>query len=240
MGHSRFEQRARGCALIEHWRGIRGGEGTGLMHYDTKKAVWLRYYVAGGLIEDGIEGRKVENGIQFQDATARFRYQKTPNGATLWESSPEGEEARTMTRLAAPGSFAASPDTVAACAAPEFREFDFWLGEWTVTNQGKTGGKSRIERASKGCLLLENWTGADGGEGVSFNFYDPKAKRWQQRWVMGPSALRLEGNYVNGVMRLSDSANAIEWTAMGSEVRQVWTRAGANGAKVLFDGVYRR
>ncbi len=233
MGHSRFESRAQGCALIEHWRGIRGGEGTGLMYFDPQKKVWLRFYVAAGFLEDGIEGVRQSNGIQFRNAAMNFPYAQTPEGATVWE----GDEARTMTRLAAPRSFTPSPDTVAACSAPEFRHFDFWLGDWTVTTQGKPAGKSRIERASKGCLLIENWTSAGGAEGLSFNFYDPQAKLWRQRWLMGAQSLRLDGNFARGQMRLTNPSNSIEWTPdANGALRQRWT---ANG-KVVFDGVYRR
>jgi len=38
---------------------------------------------------------------------------------------------------------------------PESRQFDFWLGEWAVTNPaGKLAGTSRIESIAAGAGLL--------------------------------------------------------------------------------------
>src|SRR5690349_15545540 len=43
---------------------------------------------------------------------------------------------------------------------PEARQFDFWVGEWNVTNPaGKAAGQSKIESIAGGAGLLENWTG---------------------------------------------------------------------------------
>jgi hypothetical protein len=52
----------------------------------------------------------------------------------------------------------------APCAAPEYREFDFWIGDWVVTRpDGKPAGTNRIERIAGGCGLQETWTAATGG-----------------------------------------------------------------------------
>ena len=66
----------------------------------------------------------------------------------------------------------------------ERHRFDFWLGEWDVTTRGGTKvGASVIQSVSKGCALLENWTGANGGQGKSLNAYNPLMKQWQQFWI---------------------------------------------------------
>jgi tetratricopeptide (TPR) repeat protein len=67
---------------------------------------------------------------------------------------------------------------------PEYRQFDFWLGEWDVYGQGGAkAGSSKIDLILGDCVVLENWTGGAGGEGKSFNKYSPEFKRWEQYWV---------------------------------------------------------
>jgi tetratricopeptide (TPR) repeat protein len=74
------------------------------------------------------------------------------------------------------------------CAyAAENRQFDFWLGEWSVvTSQGETpAGDSRIELILGDCVVQENWTSAGniGYSGKSYNIYNMSLKRWEQYWV---------------------------------------------------------
>jgi hypothetical protein len=67
---------------------------------------------------------------------------------------------------------------------PEYRQFDFWVGEWDVYGpQGNKAGTSKIDLILGDCVVLENWTGGAGGEGKSFNKYSPEFKRWEQYWV---------------------------------------------------------
>lgn len=50
----------------------------------------------------------------------------------------------------------------------KFREFDFWIGEWEVrTADGQLAGHNSIRRAERGCVLIEEWTGAGGTSGMS-------------------------------------------------------------------------
>jgi len=92
------------------------------------------------------------------------------------------------------GVMAAAALTAAAASAwakpypckvtPEFRELDFWVGEWDVTDpSGKLVGRSSIQRIVGDCVVYENWFGTRGGTGKSFNFWDKLNHRWQQTWV---------------------------------------------------------
>jgi hypothetical protein len=141
-----------------------------------------------------------------------------------------------------------------ACAAPEHRQFDFWIGEWEVTSpDGAPAGRNRIEHILGGCALRENWTGAKGGSGTSYNAYDRQSGRWHQTWVdNGGLVLRLDGAFTDGKMVLSgesrDSSgarvlNRITWqqTAPGA-VRQLWETSTDGGGtwSVAFDGRYRK
>jgi hypothetical protein len=74
----------------------------------------------------------------------------------------------------------------AQCAAPEHRQFDFWVGDWDVFE--RANGAQRVARAQVSlilddCVLLEEYTGADGHRGKSFSLYDGTTRSWRQTWV---------------------------------------------------------
>jgi hypothetical protein len=69
---------------------------------------------------------------------------------------------------------------------PKYREFDFWLGEWDVyltSNLSVKTGYNKIEMASEGCALVENWQSAGAHNGKSFNFFNPNSQKWEQYWM---------------------------------------------------------
>ena len=69
-------------------------------------------------------------------------------------------------------------------ANPEFRQFDFWIGEWDVkTPQGQPAGSSSVQLILGECIIIENWTSSSGSSGKSFNIYDVNDKKWHQTWV---------------------------------------------------------
>ncbi len=138
------------------------------------------------------------------------------------------------------------------CTAAEQHQFDFWIGEWVVTDKGKLAGHSRIERILGGCALLENWSGASGGGGKSLNFYDRDDGKWHQTWIdVGGDALFLSGTFEHGAMRLEGARRAtdkqpatrhrITWTRLPEgAVRQLWESSPADVERweVQFDGRY--
>jgi len=90
----------------------------------------------------------------------------------------------------------------------QLREFDFWIGEWTafVTGTSFIAGYSRIELASGGCMILENWTSAGNVpfSGKSINFIDGQSGKWKQVWIgsNAPAVSEfLNGIYQDGAMR---------------------------------------
>ena len=102
-------------------------------------------------------------------------------------------------------SQAQPPAAPGPCAAPEHRQFDFWLGDWEVrTPEGKLAGHNTITRTLGGCVLQENWRGARGHQGTSYNIYDASRRRWHQTWVDDEGLLlELDGAYADGRMVLS-------------------------------------
>ncbi|MCR9277314.1 MAG: hypothetical protein NXH85_05025 [Pseudomonadaceae bacterium] len=91
------------------------------------------------------------------------------------------------------------------CGSSEYREFDFWLGEWQVqTPDGRHAGSNSIVSAQAGCLLVENWRGARGSTGTSMNYFDPVAQRWRQLWVSPGVIIDIAGGLTpEGAMRLT-------------------------------------
>lgn len=84
------------------------------------------------------------------------------------------------------------------------REFDFWVGDWDVYARGteKKVGDSKIEIASGGCMILENWvaTGPVEHNGKSMNYVNPQTGKWEQLWI-GSGGINVNNpqKFVNGV-----------------------------------------
>jgi len=79
---------------------------------------------------------------------------------------------------------AQAPATPPCRSAPEYRQLDFWIGEWSVTTAaGQPAGESSIQQILGDCIVFENWKGANGFEGKSFNLFNRRTKKWEQVWV---------------------------------------------------------
>ena len=139
------------------------------------------------------------------------------------------------------------------CSDDKSHEFDFWIGEWEVTAGDQAAGHNSIRPILDGCVLQETWSGAKGSAGSSFNFYDPRAKKWRQMWVWrNGTTLELEGDFADGKMILAGVSadaegktirNRITWyDNPDGTVRQHWEvqAAGDSSWKTAFDGNYRK
>ena len=142
------------------------------------------------------------------------------------------------------------------CSSAEYRQFDFWIGDWNVTSNEERVGTNSIHPIHGGCALQENWrgTGVGGISGTSFNIYDQATGRWHQTWVDDSGTLLLlDGGLVDGVMVLSGQRPArdgsgmaqhrISWTSNpDGSVRQLWEASKDDGGSwtVLFDGLYNK
>ncbi len=91
------------------------------------------------------------------------------------------------------------------CSGPEYRQFDFWLGEWEVFGKnGQKAGDSKVTLLLDSCVILEEWTSASVTRGLryagkSFNTWNATTRQWQQTWVdnTGGSNEYLEGRFEN-------------------------------------------
>jgi hypothetical protein len=73
------------------------------------------------------------------------------------------------------------------CSAPEYRQMDFWVGEWDGEFDLPGGAKghvtNRITKDEFGrCVVAEHFEAATG-PGASFSTWDPYRRQWVQTWV---------------------------------------------------------
>ncbi len=147
-----------------------------------------------------------------------------------------------------------SPPVSPCKTKSEYRQFDFWIGEWDVQAQGRTAGTNSVKLILGDCVVFENWTGAGGLEGKSFNVYNAAKGKWQQTWIdSAGSVLELSGEYKDGEMRLAGEStrprdgkkiiNRLTFSKLSSDkVRQLWEQSADEGKTwtVAFDGTYIR
>lgn len=170
--------------------------------------------------------------------------------------------AGTLAAAAALGAARAADDTPPKpprparpdCSAPEFRQFDFWLGDWNVTSGGAQAGTNLVTSEEDGCVIHEHWKGSRGGTGQSFTFYNRVTGTWKQVWIdNGGNPAELEGTYKDGVLALAAEKKGADGKVTLSKltffdnkadrtVRQLWETSGDGGKTwhVIFDGLYAR
>lgn len=141
---------------------------------------------------------------------------------------------------------------IEACSGSEHRQFDFWLGNWEVSDAtGKVAGTNKIARVANGCGLSEYWRGAGGRNGTSLNWYAPASRQWHQVWVGLGLYLHLTGGLQGDRMVLAGERvtpegmviDRISWMPLELDrVRQLWevSRDRGQNWQVVFDGTYRR
>lgn len=141
------------------------------------------------------------------------------------------------------------------CCSQNHRAFDYWLGDWEVYNtNGDVLGTNKILKMQAGCVLLENWVGASGSTGTSYNFFDGVENSWNQIWVSNTGGvLRLKGNpnedgamvMTSGMVKNPDGDyyNQITWTPNeDGTVTQLWVILNQKKEVIntLFRGIYEK
>ena len=147
------------------------------------------------------------------------------------------------------------------CSRPEFRQFDFWVGEWEAFDlKGNKGGDSRISVILDSCVILEEWTSASAQQGLiytgkSFNSYNATTRQWQQTWTdnTGNTTEFLKGEGSNGkIIFYADNVTGpkgknfmrrLTFTRLcDDKVRQLGERSDDNGKTwaIEYDLEYRR
>jgi hypothetical protein len=135
---------------------------------------------------------------------------------------------------------------------PEHRQFDFWIGEWDVTTEGKKIANSSIQNILASCIIFENFFDPEGYHGKSVNFFDSTLGKWRQTWVdsMG-NVSEFSGEYKDGAMRFEGESHRQNGTRVlrkmiiynlgPDRVRQYseWSMDGKDW-KVGYDFIYMR
>jgi ketosteroid isomerase-like protein len=122
--------------------------------------------------------------------------------------------------MAVAGVVSTNAPMAASCAGPAYRQFDFWVGDWDAFDVGSPieVAHARVDRILDGCVLREDYQGADGHKGQSFTIYDAARKVWHQSWVTNRGeVLVIEGKSEGGEMVLTGEDHA-----KGTIVRGVW------------------
>jgi hypothetical protein len=149
---------------------------------------------------------------------------------------------------------ALTPRPPASCAAPEFRQFDFFAGDWDtydVTDPSKVVARNRVTVVLDGCAVREVYQQDDGLVGESLSIYDASRRGWHQSWVTNRGGLLLlnggmEGKrmVLTGPDRAADGTPSLLrgiWWKDGADVRERALRS-ADGGKTwtpVFDIVFR-
>jgi hypothetical protein len=157
--------------------------------------------------------------------------------------------------LSATAGQAQSPGTGCACCSDEYRQFDFWVGDWVVYSQAEMIGFNKINKIEADCIIRENWKSVVSSHtGSSYNFYDKTDKKWKHLWMGSDGvAIVVKGNFRDGRMVMTGDEyrddknnriiNKMTWTPNpDGTVRQLWEQSkdGGQAFTVLFDGLYRK
>ncbi len=152
--------------------------------------------------------------------------------------------------LGLPATALAQPAGPAPCEDAQHREFDFWVGRWTVSPTGKANvvAESLIEKVYSGCGIRENWMPRNHQDGGSLNSYVPAEKLWKQTWIdaagtradftggWNGEAMVLTGVWAGPLVRMTYRPNADGSVRQSGEQ----SRDGGKTWKPSFDFTYRR
>ena len=121
------------------------------------------------------------------------------------------------------------------CTEAPYTDFDFWVGEWDVTDaSGTLQGRNVITKEERGCLIIERWVSVQGGTGQSYNYYDPAIEKWRQVWISGGFTIDYEGGLDdNGKMVLEGEIHLRNGAA--AAFRGIWTALEDGRVKQHFD-----
>jgi hypothetical protein len=119
---------------------------------------------------------------------------------------------------------------VPPCSGPEFRQFDFWVGDWDaydVADPGKVVGRGQVTPILGGCVLRETYRQNDGLVGESYSLWDASRRLWHQSWVTNRGGLLLlDGLF--GDKRMVLIARESKPHGTSSLLRGIWWAEGRN------------
>lgn len=151
---------------------------------------------------------------------------------------------------------AAQTPSPARCSAVEYRQFDFWIGDWdtfeTETPSGPSIARAEVTPIVAGCALHERYEQTDGLLGDSILSFDPVRRQWQQTWITNRGSnmvlwggLRDGALVLEGEVHLHDGGTVLQritWRTEGDAVREsaVLSRDGGASWEPAFDVLFRK
>ncbi len=153
--------------------------------------------------------------------------------------------------------FVAALETMRAARFPcmpdeRHHAFDFWIGDWTVTQNGQFAGTNNISAILGHCVIFEEWESASGSKGKSFNYYDPGYDHWRQIWI-GDSGSIIEFTGEardDGIFYTAETVDSADGSVTlhkfeftryeNGDVRQFWQTStdGGDTYSTIWDGRY--
>jgi hypothetical protein len=143
----------------------------------------------------------------------------------------------------------------AGCNAAEYRQLDFWLGNWDTFEYGDpttSVARTHVDLIAGGCAIHELYEQSDGLIGDSILSFDAVRKVWQQTWVTNYGSLMvIVGQFKDGALTLEGEMHVrdgrsllqrVTWKAEDGGVREssVMSKDGGKTWVPAFDVVFRK
>ena len=124
----------------------------------------------------------------------------------------------------------------APCSSPEYRQLDFWVGDWDVYDaKGELQGHNLVQKILGGCALQEYYLDLSGLVASSFSIYDFTRKVWNQTYISTRGTLLPVEGYLQGknmiLMGMHVSPDDGRWAWH----RMIWTPKDDGTAYQLWD-----
>jgi len=154
--------------------------------------------------------------------------------------------------ISAHATFAAPAN---GCTAPEYRQLDFWLGDWDAFDSDEPShaiARTQVDLIAGGCAVHELYEQNDGLIGDSILSFDAVRKGWQQTWVTNRGSLMVifgdfkSGSLIlEGEVHLKDGRSVLQritWKVEGSDVREsaVMSKDAGKTWQPAFDVLFRK
>jgi hypothetical protein len=148
----------------------------------------------------------------------------------------------------------ASADPAPCSANSANRQFDFWLGDWTVTYPGAAApSTSKVYLELDQCLLVESWSGGGNHAGKNMFAYSFDDKSWHGMFADNLGRVHVfEGKVAPGSAEFLGPSRGPNGQAVLNRIRvvqinpetvqQTWEKSSDNGASwnMEFRGEYSR
>jgi len=175
--------------------------------------------------------------------------------ATSQNSSARVLDSAAARAISTNASAQASSTAAKPCGAPEYRQLDFWVGEWRVfqASDNSPVGSSKIEIVMEQCGIKESFDAPQAGAadyvGTSYSSYDRKDGKWHQMYIdnSGSVGLYTGGPDANDMTftcpaKAGATQKMIYRRQADGSVRQIGTLSTDGGKtwQAGYDYVYRR